>query len=195
MSLLSFIFNTKYSKYPMFLQYVDCTHRVNGEDYFKVRDVLKAGDLILRGHDNYLSQFIIPGKYSHSGIYLGDDRVIHSTVENGVHKSNLVDFMRCDRFMALRPEYDKTEILIHAREYLGKSYDDELEDGDDEYYCHEFVAQVLNDCGFEIEKIHASTLFGLVKKDIYCAQSFLNSPHFQKVTEIDWRYSQQTSRR
>ena len=74
MSLLSFIFNTKYSKYPMFLQYVDCTHRVNGEDYFKARNVLEVGDILLRGHDNYLSKYIIPGAYSHSGIYMGAEK-------------------------------------------------------------------------------------------------------------------------
>lgn len=162
MSLLSAIFNTKYSKYPMFLQYVDCTHRVDGKDYFNARKVLEPGDIILRGHDNYLSGFIVPGKYSHSGIYGGDDVVIHSTVENGVHESNLVDFMRCDRFMALRPTVCKPQILDAAKKYIGKKYDHELEDNDDEYYCHEFVAAVLNGCGFEIKKTHASTLFGLV---------------------------------
>jgi len=191
MSLLSFIFNTKYSKYPMFLQYVDTTHRVTGEDYYKVRDILKAGDIIFRGHDNYLSKFIIPGKYSHSGIYISDDKLIHSTVENGVHESNLVDFMRCDRFIALRASKDGNNlgdiIKCQARFYLGKKYDSELEDNDDEYYCHEFVANVLNDLNFGIKKITASTLFGLIKKDIYCADSFTNNKYFNKVIEIDWR--------
>ena len=169
MGILSAIFNTKYSKYPMFLQYVDCTHRVTGADYYNVRELLKPGDIILRGHDNYLSKFLVPGEYSHSGIYKGNDVVIHSTVENGVHESNLVDFMRCDRFMALRPSLCQNLIIENAQKYIGKKYDNELEDNDDEYYCHEFVASVLKDCSFEINKIHASTLFGLISKDIYCA--------------------------
>lgn len=187
MGILSAIFNTKYSKYPMFLQYVDCTHRVTGADYYKVRELLKPGDIILRGHDNYLSKFLVPGEYSHSGIYKGNDVVIHSTVENGVHESNLVDFMRCDRFMALRPSLCQNLIIENAQKYIGKKYDNELEDNDDEYYCHEFVASVLKDCSFEINKIHASTLFGLISKDIYCAQSFLNNIIFNKVVEIDWK--------
>ena len=66
MGILSAIFNTKYSKYPMFLQYVDCTHRVTGKDYYNVRELLEPGDIILRGHDNYLSKFLVPGEYSHS---------------------------------------------------------------------------------------------------------------------------------
>lgn len=187
MGILSAIFNTKYSKYPMFLQYVDCTHRVSGADYYKVRELLESGDIILRGHDNYLSKFLVPGEYSHSGIYKGNDVVIHSTVENGVHESNLVDFMRCDRFMALRPSLGQNLIIENAQKYIGKKYDNELEDNDDEYYCHEFVASVLKDCSLEIDKIHASTLFGLISKDIYCAQSFLNNTIFNKVVEIDWK--------
>ena len=184
MNLLSFIFNTKYSRYPMFLQYIDCTHRVTGNDYFEAKKLLQEGDIILRGHDNFLSGFIIPGKYSHSGIYKGDDRVIHSTVENGVHESNLVEFMRCDRFMALRPICG--QIMHNARKYIGRKYDNELED-DDEYYCHEFVAAVLNDCNFGIRKKQASTLFGLIKKDIFCADSFLENCHLEKIMEIDWK--------
>ena len=50
----------------MFLQYVKGTHQVSGEDYLCVRGMLQEGDIILRGHDNYLSKFIVPGKYSHS---------------------------------------------------------------------------------------------------------------------------------
>lgn len=187
MSLLSFIFNTKYSKYPMFLQYVDTTHRVTGEDYYKVRKLLKEGDILLRGHDNYLSKFFIPGKYSHSGIYHGDDIVIHSTVEKGVHESNLVDFMRCDRFMALRPTLGQIPIMVEAHKLIGKKYDNKLEDNNDEYYCHEFVATVLNNCNFGIEKIQANTLFGLIKKDIYCSNSFINNCHLIKFLEIDWK--------
>lgn len=194
MSLLSFIFDTKYSKYPMFLQYVDCTHRVTGEDYFKAREVLEEGDILLRGHDNYLSKFIIPGEYSHSGIYKGKDKVIHSTYEKGVHESNLVDFMRCDRFMALRPTLGQIPIMVTANKYIGKKYDIELEDDDNEYYCHEFVAAVLNDCNFAIRKAHASTLFGLVQRDIYCANSFLENCHLTKIIEIDWKKESTQSR-
>ncbi len=190
MGFLSFIFNTKYSKYPMFFQYVDCTHRVNGEDYIKARNVLQEGDVILRGHDNYLSKFIVPGKYSHSGLYIGNERVIHATVENGVHESNLVDFMRCDRFMALRSRQGASRILCAAKSYLGKGYDNELEDGDDEYYCHEFVAAVLNDCKFGIKKYKAYTLFGLIRKDVYCADCFIGNANFNPVMEIDWKRSQ-----
>lgn len=190
MSILSAIFNTKYSKYPMFLQYVDCTHRVDGKDYYKVRGLLEPGDIILRGHDNYLSKFLIPGEYSHSGIYKGNDAVIHSTVENGVHESNLVDFMRCDRFMALRPCQGQIPIMVEAHKYIGKKYDNELEDNDDEYYCHEFVATVLNNCNFEIKKVHASALFGLIHKDIYCASSFVDNYHFDRIIEIDWKKTQ-----
>ena len=187
MGILSTIFNTKYSKYPMFLQYVDCTHRVNGDDYFNARKVLEEGDIILRGHDNYLSRFLVPGEYSHSGIYMGNDVVIHSTVENGVHESNLVDFMRCDRFMALRPCQGQIPIMVEARKYIGKKYDSKLEDNNDEYYCHEFVATVLNNCNFEIEKVHVSAMFGLIQKDIYCASSFVDNCHFDKIMEIDWK--------
>lgn len=187
MSMLSFIFNTKYSKYPMFLQYVDYTHRVDGNDYLEAKRILEEGDILLRGHDNYLSNFIVPGEYSHSGIYIGGERIIHSTLEKGIHKSTLVDFMRCDRFIALRPTFGRTDIRTIAYNYIGKQYDSELEDNDDEFYCYEFVAAVLNECGFGIEKKPASTLFGLIKKDVYCADSFFDNPSLIKVMKIDWK--------
>ena len=140
---------------------------------------MQAFLFIAKSTDYFIKQFI--------SIYKGNDVVIHSTVENGVHESNLVDFMRCDRFMALRPSLCQNLIIENAQKYIGKKYDNELEDNDDEYYCHEFVAAVLKDCSLEINKIHASTLFGLISKDIYCAQSFLNNTIFNKVVEIDWK--------
>ena len=77
--------------------------------------------------------------------------------------------------------------MFTAKKFIGKKYDNELEDNDDEYYCHEFVATVLNNCNFEIKKVHASTLFGLIRKDIYCAKSFVENCHLVKVMEIDWK--------
>ena len=92
-------------------------------------------------------------------------------------------FMRA----ALRPCRGQIPIMVEAHKYIGKRYDNELEDNDDEYYCHEFVATVLNNCNFGIEKVHASALFGLIQKDIYCASSFVDNCHLYKIMEIDWK--------
>lgn len=191
MILPNIIFNTKYSKYPMFLQYVKDTHKVSGNDYLAVRQLLQPADVILRGHDNYLSKFVIPGKFSHAAIYIGDERIIHATLEHGVHISTLVDFMRCDRFAALRLKNTSDElqsnIMQAASALIGASYDPMLVHGNNEFYCFELVASVFkNVChNISINKVNASTLWGLIKKDVFCADSFLKSENFICVCEID----------
>lgn len=187
MSLLNAVFNTRYSKYPMFLQYVPGTHKVTGKDYLESKSKLLPGDIILRGHDNYISKFFIPGKYSHSGIYLKNDQIIHSIVKTGVIEDNLIDFMRCDRLMVLRCNDSNfvNKALDIAQKLIGSKYDNELEDNDNEFYCHEFTAKCYQMC--DIKKIHATTLFGLIKKNIYCADSFIKNKNFTKILEIDWK--------
>jgi len=40
--------------------------------------VIKPGDLILRAYECYLDGLFIPGTYTHTGIYIGDGKVIHA---------------------------------------------------------------------------------------------------------------------
>jgi len=44
----------------------------------------------------------VHGKYSHAGIYVGENEVVHA-ISPTVTKCNVLDFLRCDRIAILRP--------------------------------------------------------------------------------------------
>ena len=56
-------------------------------------DIIEPGCLILRGYEYYLDGKFIPSTrgYSHLGIYVGDNKVIHA-VSEGVSEVNLIEF-------------------------------------------------------------------------------------------------------
>jgi hypothetical protein len=117
-------------RWPMFLLYNPAGYRVRGEDVRALLDCVVPGDILVRGYDHYLDGWVIPGYFSHCGIYLGDLNsgeveaivgahepkhpvgarprkmlksgvVIHALAE-GVIIEDLIDFCRCDYMAALR---------------------------------------------------------------------------------------------
>jgi hypothetical protein len=83
---------------------------------------VRPGDVLVRGYDAYLDGKLIPGLFSHAGIYLGrttdadrcaapaahrerltlgEQTVIHAIAE-GVLTEDVLDFCRCDRLVVLR---------------------------------------------------------------------------------------------
>jgi hypothetical protein len=116
-------------RWPMFLLYNPSGYRVKGEDVRELIDRIRPGDILVRGYDNYLDGRIIPGYFSHVGLYLGDvtqadadavarvsqgllpggkprvktgkDMVIHALAE-GVLTEDVINFCRCDYMAVLR---------------------------------------------------------------------------------------------
>lgn len=62
---------------------------------------VRPGDILLRRYDNYLDGYFIPGRFSHSGVYIGDGLIVHA-MSSGVQKIDIIDFLRCDGFAILR---------------------------------------------------------------------------------------------
>lgn len=113
----------KVFKWPLFILYDPGSYKVKGEDMRQVIERIEPGDILVRGYDNYLDGFFIPGSFSHAGLYLGpvtdDDRrfltpgvngssfktgrqmVIHSMAE-GVFMEDILNFCRCDRMAIMR---------------------------------------------------------------------------------------------
>lgn len=113
----------KVFSWPMFILYDPGSYKVKGEDMRQVIECIEPGDILVRGYDNYLDGFFIPGSFSHAGLYLGsvtdDDRrflapgvngssfktgrqmVIHSMAE-GVFMEDILNFCRCDRMAIVR---------------------------------------------------------------------------------------------
>lgn len=75
---LSFFGDLKYFKYPFFLVYDPGSYKVKGYHTREVLALLQPGDIILRGYDSYVDGLFIPGAYSHTGLYVGDGKMIHA---------------------------------------------------------------------------------------------------------------------
>lgn len=183
-TVLTFFGDLKYYKYPFFLIYCPMTYKSKGLQYREASKVLKSGDVIIRGYDDYVDGLFIPGMYSHSGIYTGSHNktVIHAVAE-GVQTVDLIDYLRTDRFVILRPKDGQREAVKHATKLIGTPYDFNFELSKNRLYCHEFTATcyyILN-----ITPVR-KTYLGLFKTPLaYLAESFLNSPDFEKIYEFN----------
>jgi len=158
---------------------------MTGSKIRSVLDIIKPGDIVLRGYRHYADGYFIPGKYSHSGIYVGDNMVVHAVAE-GVCKIDILDFLMCDICCVLRPK--SPEAREHAVEkvisYIGTEYDFDFSKGDDSLYCHELTA--ISFAPDIIVCPHCPEILGgLIKgKDkVFLAQSFIESPCFDTVYE------------
>lgn len=108
--------------------------------------VAVPGDILLRKYNYALDSFFIPGLYSHSGVVVECEQIIHSIAE-GVSLDDLIDFVKdCDGFLLLRPHYQDEDAIeqatIYAHQHVGCPYDflfelNQAELEKNAYYCHE----------------------------------------------------------
>ena len=120
--LLTILGDIKVFRWPMFVVYDPGSYLVKGRHCREVIDLVRPGDVLVRGFERYLDGKLIPGTFSHAGLYLGEtteaDRaaapprhqgdlvlgqqtVIHAIAE-GVRTEDVLDFCRCDRLAILR---------------------------------------------------------------------------------------------
>jgi Permuted papain-like amidase enzyme, YaeF/YiiX, C92 family len=113
----------KIFKWPMLIVYDPSGYQVKGDEVREVINIVKPGDILLRGYNKYLDGLFIPGYFSHAGLYLGEVRPEHSELVNqdkreeyfrageqivahamaeGVFMEDLINFCRCDRMIILR---------------------------------------------------------------------------------------------
>lgn len=59
-------------KWPMFLIYAPRGYQVRGIDCREAMDVVRPGDVLLRGYCDYVDGWFIPGFFSHAGTYVGE---------------------------------------------------------------------------------------------------------------------------
>lgn len=183
--LLKIFGDIKLIPWPLFIYYQKGDYyKVSGEDTKRVIDTIRPGDVIIRGYDSYLDGYFIPGEYSHSGIYIGKGEVIHAIAE-GVTKTTLIDFCRCDRVLVMRPKQHRKTAIGRVIEWLGKPYDFDFAEGDSAFYCHELTARAYKELG--IPKV--VPYFGIFRfcgaEKRYLAESFITSANFDKVIEIN----------
>lgn len=181
---LTFFGDIKYFKFPFFLVYDPDDYLITGE---KIRSIIKnirPGDLILRRYNKYLDSVFIPGKYSHTGIYIGNGKIIHAIAE-GVQEIDIFDFVKCDGIIILRPSRGQKKAIELAKQCVndGIPYDFDFREGVKALYCHELGAVCYSN--LRIEKKVPKLFGGLIHSTTtrWLAESFLTSPDFRIIAE------------
>ena len=189
--ILTIIGDIRISKYIPFLYYNpdEYDFKVRGGQIDTIRAVIKPGDIVLRKYNDYLDSLFIPGAYSHTGIYVGDDTIIHAVAE-GVKKIHITDYCQADGICVLRAtslsDNDIEDVVNTAKSYLGAPYDFSFSGNNKALYCHELGAMCFIR-KFSIQS-YPITLLGepiefLGRK--YLAESFLFNPNFQIIITTD----------
>ena len=192
----------KISKYPMFIVYDPTPYKITGTVLRKIAEIAKPGDIICRRYEGYLDGYFIPGRFSHSGIYVGEGKMIHA-MANGVQLIDIIDFCRCDGIAILR--CCKQDINMYTRKAceiakgcLGYPYDfhfdahdpykdqDKVEKRTEALYCHELCRSCYPD--LDIPLLKPSIWNGMIRSNKlqYLAQSFFDSPDMELVYDSDF---------
>lgn len=178
--------NTKVFKFPLWLVYDPDQPKVDGEHILRIMSKVRPGDVIMRGWRHYLNGYFIPGDYSHGGICIGGNKVIHA-VPQGVVECNIIDFIMADRILVLRPTHGQEFALERAKDAVANEvpYDFKMTEGDDAFYCFELCAYCYRPLA--ISKRRPELLGGLVKRKepAWLSASFIESPDFAKVLEFN----------
>lgn len=180
----------KIFKYPMFIVYDPGSYLIKGPDMRDILDIIKPGDIFLRGYTCYLDGYLIPGEFSHAAVYYGDKYMAHAMAE-GVFKEDILSFMRCDAITILRFNSLTSEEVVTFQEncdkLMGCDYDFDFTSNDDDYYCSEFVTKVFEHKQNELQIVpkELSYFGGLVKKTAILPDAFLFSEGLHPVYSSD----------
>lgn len=173
----------KIFKWPLFIVYHPTTFRIKGRDTREIMNLLQPGDVVMRSYINYLDGYFIPvgeSGCSHSGLYLGDNQIVHSIAEGSV-KDDIIDFCRADRILIMRPVGYQDWAIEHAKKCADQNieYDFDFEPNAGRYYCHEFTASCYPN--LEIKPL-SRLVFGFIPSPVvFLADSFLTNPNFKLI--------------
>ena len=108
--------------------------------------MLESGDLIFGKDLSDMGQAIqeSTGNYSHVAIFLGG-KVYHATTEGGVIAQFPEDFFEAEKVYDLYrfAEIDCPEVKKQAESLLGSPYNASFYPDGDDFYCSQFVAEIL----------------------------------------------------
>lgn len=128
---------------PFWFTFNASGYNLKGKDYRALIEIIKPGDIVIRRFEGYVDKWFIPGFWNHAGVYIGEDfQVIHAMSE-GVIKEDILNFMRTDHMLVLRPpngDFVKKGIE-RAKSIIGKPYDFGFDFKDcNRFSCTELVA-------------------------------------------------------
>jgi len=129
--LFTFIGDIKWSGIlrPMWFTINAPTFRLKGKHYRSLENIIHHGDILIRRFEGYVDKWFIPGWWNHAGIYVGTmdnkpHKIIHA-ISDGIVVEDLIDFMRTDHMIVLRPKNPETilEAVRRAKSVVGHQYD------------------------------------------------------------------------
>lgn len=163
--------------------------KVTGVHYFKWRDSIEVGTVLLTKTEGELSNYINPvsSDIKHGGMYIGRIGGIPMVIEalgRGVVFTDLVTFLTTkDRVIGLKPDFhlsneDKVMLQEEAKKRKGIPYDYLFSKGDKAFYCFELVADIYKSVKPEMVLNREEIVKGYF---IYDEGTFLNDPRFKVV--------------
>lgn len=155
---------------------------VSGYDIARIMDIIKPGDVLLRGYNKYLDGKFIPDPkgYSHAGLYIGHSEMVHAVAPR-VEKCHIIDFCEADRIMVLRPSDGQTMAIATAIGKIGLPYDFDYKTDRGKLYCFELIANCYPEA--QIQTTLIKKFLGLVKRKCYIAPNIYNNAWFKMVFE------------
>lgn len=122
-------------------------YKIKGPHMREIINIIQPGDLILRRFNHYLGSLAIPGYWSHSAIYVGDEHDIIHMLGTGITREDILTFMRCDDIVVLRcPDAALVSGAIRESERLMVNmveYDYNFNTScSEKFYCTEFCNYV-----------------------------------------------------
>lgn len=182
-AILTVFGDVKVYRWPSFVIYHPTSFRIKGKDSRDIMENIRPGDVIMRSYDDYLDGYFIPkgeSGCSHSGLYIGDNMVVHSVAE-GSSLIDILDFCRADKIIVLRPNSGQSWAIEHAKKCANDNipYDFDFVPGPGKYYCHEFTASCYPDLNIEIL---SRKVLGLISSPkAFLADSFYTNSNFTRI--------------
>ncbi len=188
---LTIVGDIKLFRYPFWIVYDPNYFKMTGNKIIEVMEILKPGDIILRGYDMYLDSKSIPDKlkFSHGAIYIGDGKIIHAIAE-GVSYTNIIEFCECDRIAIFRPKKGQKAAIAKAKKFAKSKvpYDFGFSRGTSAMYCFELCGECYDK--LSIPHCTVKKLFGLLKKeDVFLAESFFKSKDMKCVFHYNPKFN------
>ena len=181
--LLTIFGDIKVFRWPLFIAYQPTSFKIKGPETRSIMSLIEPGDVIMRSYSSYLDGYFIPkgeSQCSHSGLYIGENQVIHSIAE-GSKTDDSIDFCRTDKIIILRPAEGQPLAIEHALKCADSNvpYDFNFESGSGRYYCHEFTASCYPT--LNIKPLSGKILNLFDSPEAFLADSFYKNSHFEKV--------------
>ena len=163
--------------------------KVDGKDYYRVRNFIQPGTVLLTTVKGEFSNLYNPEKIKHGAIYLGrilGDEVCYvlESTRKGTILTDLVTFMlRKDFVIGYSPKFeiDIARLQHIAKQIIGTKYDYFFKGNNNKLYCFESVA-ILLEYASEEKITLKKTLFG---KMIYSCRSYTEDNRFEKIFDSE----------